>query len=412
MTSRDRISVSLAHRTPDRVPVDFGGHRSSGIAAIAYAKLRRHLGLPARPLRVYDLPQQLAVIDDDVLDRFGVDTIELGRGFALADGDWTDWTLPDGAPCLIPAWHVPERDGARWILRSKKNGRVIAQMPDGALYFEQTSYPFLDGPPDHAHLADHYPDNMWTGVAAPPGPLAATPAALRAGAAALRARTDRAALGLFGGNLLEMGTFMYRNDEFFMLLAGDPDAARDFLEHTTQTHLRNLEAYLGAVGDQLDLIVFGDDLGSQAGPLISPAMYREFFQPRHARLFRRAKELAPGVRVMLHCCGGVRELLPGLIAAGLDAINPVQITCAGMDAAGLKRDFGRDLTFWGGGCDTRAILPHGTPGDVREHVLRQLDIWAPGGGFVFQQVHNIMADVPPANIVAMFDAVREFNGGA
>ncbi|MCF7837239.1 MAG: methyltransferase, partial [Candidatus Marinimicrobia bacterium] len=215
-----------------------------------------------------------------------------------------------------------------------------------------------------------------------------------------------ALLGLFGGNLLEMGTFMYRNDEFFMLLAGDPAAAHDFLEHTTETHLRNLETYLGAVGDLIDVIVFGDDLGGQNGPLISPAMYREFFRPRHARLFQRAHELAPDVRVMLHCCGGVRELLPDLIAAGLDAINPVQITCAGMEAADLKREFGRDLTFWGGGCDTRDVLPHGTPAQVREHVRRQVDILAPGGGFVFQQVHNIMADVPPENIVAMFDALQ------
>ncbi len=113
---------------------------------------------------------------------------------------------------------------------------------------------------------------------------------------------------------------------------------------------------------------------------------------------------------MLHCCGGVRELLPDLIDAGLDAINPVQITCHGMDAAGLKRDFGRDLTFWGGGCDTRDVLPNGTPTTVRDHVLRQLEILSPGGGFVFQQVHNIMANIPPQNIVAMYDAVHEFGG--
>jgi uroporphyrinogen decarboxylase len=408
MSSRERVRTSLAHQKPDRVPVDFGGHRSSGIAAIAYAKLRRHLGLPERPVRVYDMPQQLAVIDDDVLDRFGVDTIEMGRGFALENKDWADWVLPDGTPCQVPAWSRPERVGDRWVLRSPKTGVVVAHMPDGALYFEQTHFPFLDGPPDHDHLADHYSESMWTGVASPPGPLAAAPGALRAGAERLRSRTDRAMIGLFGGNLLEMGTFMYRNDEFFMLLAGEPEAAHDFLEKTTATHLRNLERFLGEVGGLIDVILFGDDLGGQGGPLISPAMYREFFKPRHSELFRRAKELAPGVKVMLHCCGGVRELLPDLIDAGLDAINPVQITCAGMDAAGLKRDFGRDLTFWGGGCDTRDILPLGSPEKIREHVLRQLEIMSPGGGYVFQQVHNIMADVPPENILAMFDAVREF----
>jgi len=144
----------------------------------------------------------------------------------------------------------------------------------------------------------------------------------------------------------------------------------------------------------------------QSGPQVSPQMYGEFFFPCEKRMWSRARELAPHIKIMLHCCGGVRELLPGLIEAGLDAINPVQITCRGMDAAGLKRDFGRHLTFWGGGCDTRAILTTSTPVDVREHVRRQMDIWRPGGGYVFQQVHNIMADVPPANVVAMFDAVN------
>jgi uroporphyrinogen decarboxylase len=174
----------------------------------------------------------------------------------------------------------------------------------------------------------------------------------------------------------------------------------------TEIHLVNLEEYLRLYGPYIDIILFGDDLGMQTGPLMSPRMYREFFKPRHARLWKRAKELAD-VKVLLHCCGGVRPLLPELIDAGLDAINPVQITCKGMEAAGLKRDFGKDLTFWGGGCDTRWILAHATPAEVRDHVRQQVEVWRPGGGFVFQQVHNALADVPPENIVAMLDAVNE-----
>ncbi len=178
-----------------------------------------------------------------------------------------------------------------------------------------------------------------------------------------------------------------------------------FLDRLVELHLANLERFLGAVGPYIDIILFGDDLGMQRGPQMSPAMYREFFQPRHAAMWKRAKELAH-VNVMLHCCGGVRPLLPHLIEAGLDAINPVQINCKGMDAAGLKRDFGRDITFWGGGCDTQVVLSTGTPEEVRRHVRAQVEILAPGGGFVFQQVHNILANVPPENIVAMFDAVQ------
>jgi uroporphyrinogen decarboxylase len=263
--------------------------------------------------------------------------------------------------------------------------------------------------PDHRRIAEAFGESMWTAIGSPPGPLVAGADGLQrlaTGARALRAGTSRAIIGLFGGNLLESGQFLYRNDNFFLLLAGEPRRAHDFLDRLVAMHLANLERFLAAVGNSIDIILFGDDLGMQSGPQISPRMYREFFKPRHAQLWQRAKALA-GVKVMLHCCGGVRELLPDLIEAGLDAINPVQTSCAGMDAAGLKRDFGRDITFWGGGCDTQRILPNGTPDDVRRHVRAQVAILRPGGGFVFQQVHNILANVPPANVVAMLEAVRE-----
>jgi len=403
MTSRERVLAALEHRRPDRVPVDFSGHRSSGIAAIAYAKLRDYLRLPAKPIRVYDVIQQLAVVDDDVLDRFGADTIELGRGFALDDESWSPWTLPDGTACFVPAWTKIERDGARWVIRSRA-GRVLAQMPDGTLYFEQTHYPFLDGDDNPEAIRGALEECMWTAVAAPPGPV--DNKTLCAGAKSLRRKTNRAIIGLFGGNLFEIGSFLYRNDQFMIILAAEPKRAHRFLDKLVEIHLANLDRFLGAVGDYIDIILFGDDLGMQTGPIMSPGMYREFFKPRHKLLWNRAKELAD-VKVMLHCCGGVRELLGDLIEAGLDAINPVQISCCGMDAAELKAEFGVDLTFWGGGCDTRDLLPNATPRQIAEHVREQVKILSPGGGFVFQQVHNILANVPPENISAMFDAVND-----
>jgi uroporphyrinogen decarboxylase len=406
MTPRERVLAALNYQETPRVPIDLSGHRSSGIAAMAYARLRDHLGLPKKPIRVYDPVQQLAIVDEDVLQRFQVDTIELGRAFAREDKYWADWTLPDGTPCQMPAWACPQRDNGDWVIRSQVSGRVIARMPASVWYFEQTHWPFLEqDDPDQIEAA--IPECMWTAVASPPGPIASGPdgaRVLREGARRLRAQTDRAIIGLFGGNLLEFGQFLYRNDNFFMLLAGEPERAHRFLDKLLELHLRNLDSFLAAVGESIDIILFGDDLGMQSGPQVSPAMYREYFQPRERAMWQRVKQRAPHLKIMLHCCGGVRELLPGLIDAGLEAINPVQVTCKGMDAAGLKHDFGTRLTFWGGGCDTRDVLIKGTPAQVAEHVRRQVGIWRPGGGFVFQQVHNILADVPPANVVAMYDA--------
>lgn len=404
---RERILAALNHEETERVPIDFGGHRSSGIAAIAYRRLREALGLEPRPIRVYDPVQQLAIIDEDVLDRFGVDTIEMGRGFALEDEHWRDWTLPDGSPCQMPAWMTPVREEGQWVLRSA-SGRVLGRMPDGALYFEQCYWPYLEAD-DLDQLPTALNENMWCAAKSPPGPPAAGPdgpAILATGARRLRQRTQRAILGLFGGNLLETGQFLYRNDNFFLLLAGKPSRAHEFLDRLTELHLKNLERFLSAVGDSIDIVLFGDDLGMQSGPQLSPKMYREFFKPRHSRLWKRAKELA-NVKVMLHCCGGVRELLDDLIDAGLDAINPVQVSCVGMEPRQLKADFGDRITFWGGGCDTHQILNQGSPKDVRRHVQEQVSIFRPGGGFVFQQVHNILADIRPENIIAMFDAVRD-----
>ncbi|MCK4375495.1 MAG: methyltransferase, partial [Candidatus Brocadiae bacterium] len=251
-------------------------------------------------------------------------------------------------------------------------------------------------------------DIMWMAAGTPPAPLdleGEDLTELARGAREFRRSTDRAIIGLFGGNLNEIGQFCFRIDNFLCMLAEEPERVHRFLEKLTELHLRDLESYLGAVGDCIDIILFCDDMGMQTGPQISPRMYDEFFRPRHSRLWHRAKELAD-VKVMLHCCGGIRPLLPAMIEAGMDTTNPVQTNCAGMEPAGLKRDFGDEITLWGGGCDTREVLPRGTPDQVRAHVRERVDLLAPGGGFVFQQVHNIMADVPPQNIVAMFDAVR------
>lgn len=409
MNSRERVLRSLDHREPDRVPIDFNGHRSSGIMAQVYVQLRECLGLPASELYVYDFIQQLALVEDDVLDAVGADVVEVGHGFDRYPEYWQDWQLPDGTPCKIPAFVPVERSGNDWIVCGDE-GQAICIQKEGTLFFEQTCFPLLDSSDEtFGRLEYDLNQVMWCRLGIPPAPAGLDEDGLavrRRTAWELRESTDRAIYGTFGGNLVEIGEFVFRIDNFLYQLAANPKRIHKFLDRLTELHLRDMDLYLGAVGEYLDVIGFGDDLGMQTGPQFSPRMYREFFKPRHKILWNHAKEVCPHLKVSLHCCGGVYPFLPDLIEAGLDVINPVQFSARDMQVDRLKREFGKDLVFWGGGCDTQEVLLKGTPGEVREHVKEQVSIMAPGGGYVFQQVHNILAGVPPENVVAMFDAVH------
>ncbi len=412
MTPKQRVINSVHHKQPDKVPVDFGAHRSSGISAVAYAKLRKKLGLKYKPVRVYDMIQQLAIVDEDVMDLFNIDVVEMGRGFYNDDSKWKKWVLPDGTDCLIPDFVNVKKAGENWLLYSPQ-GLELGIQKKGCLYFEQTHFPLMERGienDDFSDLADNLGHAIWAAIPHPGAHMALDDQGLRQleqGAKKLRLSTDRAIIGLFGGNLFEFPQWLYRMDNFMMYLGLYPDQVMNFTEKLCNVHLENLKKWLSAVGDYIDIIMFGDDLGGQNGPLISPQMYRKFYKPFHAKLWNTAKQLAD-VKTQLHCCGGVNELLPDLIEAGLDIINPVQITCAGMDAKLIKEKFGKNITFWGAGCDTRDILPNASPDQVKQHVKEQIEIMSPGGGFVFQQVHNIMANVPPENIIAMFEAANEY----
>jgi uroporphyrinogen decarboxylase len=412
MNSRERVLAALSHRQPDRVAIDFGAHRSSGIAAIAYARLKEALGISSGGIYVYDMVQQLAIVEPDVLDAVGSDAVELGRGFMLDDDDWQDWVLPNGTPCKIPGFINVEKRGNDSYLLSD-DGVDLAIQKDGCLYFEQIHWPWLERNPDEqdfSDLEDAFKYTMWTGIPTPGGHIPLTDEGcgrLADGAKKLRESTDHAVVGIFGGNLFEVPQFLYRIDNYLMHMGLHPEACERLSQALCDFYIPRMDKWLAAVGPYIDVMLFGDDLGGQNGPLMSTAMYRRYFKPWHTKLWKHAKELAPHVNIHLHCCGGVEPLLGDLIEAGLESSNPVQMTCEGMDPKQLKKKYGDRFTFWGGGCDTRHVLPCGTPDEVRANVRELASIWAPGGGFVFQQVHNILADVPAENIIAMFEAARE-----
>lgn len=412
MTSRQRVLASVRHQEPDRVPIDMGGTPSSGISAIAYHNLKEYLGIDRGHTRVYDVVQQLAQPEEMILDRFGVDVLDIGRTFNTGDEDWYDITLPQGIEVQFPAWFQPvqQADGS-WDAFAP-DGTRIATMPVGATFFDQTYFPYLEGyPDDFAGLAQEMPKIHWAGLVHSPWDHAGEPdfwAQLRARAIALRQASDRALIIVAGCNLFEWGTFLRRIDNFLMDLVLAPQEVERLLDALMEIHLDTLDKVCTAVGDVADILRFGDDLGMDTGPFMAPEVYRRLFKPRHAILCDYVHTHSQ-MHTFLHSCGSIYRLLPDLIEAGYDIINPVQIGTRDMEAARLKKEFGRDITFWGGGADTRHILNHATPAEVKDHVKGLLDIWLPGGGFVFNTVHNILPDVPPQNIVAMFEAIEEYN---
>jgi uroporphyrinogen decarboxylase len=409
MTSRERVLAAIAHREPDRVPVDLGGMRSTGITAIAYSRLKERLGLAAGPARVYDVVQQLALPAPEILDFAGADVIDLGRAWLTEPADWKPWILPDGSPAELPSYVDFEPHDGGWLVRSA-DGTVIAEMPPGAFYLGQKHFPLLDWDGDPAVL-DRLPELMtkvmWSALPTAPFHRPLTPehlADIREKAKALNETTDKAIMIGFGGNLLEWGAYLCRYDQFLMDLIEDRPKAEKLLDRLVEMHLGNLEKVLDAVEGYVQVIQMGDDLGTQQGMAMSPRLYREVFKPRQKAIFDRIRRRR-GIHLFLHSCGSIVDILPDLIEVGVEIINPVQTSARGMDPARLKREFGRDLTFWGGGCDTQRVLPEGTPEEIRRHVRERLDIFAPGGGFVFCQVHNILPNIPPENIVAMYDEV-------
>ena len=411
MTPRERVLASIEHREPDYLAVDLGSTPSSGISAIAHANLVEYLHLTNRRSWVYDVVQQLAQPQDELLDRLRIDVVDIGRTFDTADADWKPVTLPSGVDVQIPAWFEPiEQDDGAWEAFNA-DGLRIASMPRGAGFFDQTHWPYLDGYPDDlSGLASVMPNVLWSGLVHTPWSHASDEGfwdTLRTQTQALRASTDRALMLAVGCNLFEWGTFLRRIDNFLMDLVADRANVERLLDALLEIHFDTLDHVIDALGDLVDVVRFGDDLGMDHGPLMSPDTYRAIFKPRHAALNAYVHERSP-MKTFLHSCGSLYDLLPDIIETGVDILNPVQISAANMEPERLKAEFGDDITFWGGGADTRKVLPKGTPEEVRDHVRRNIETLAPGGGFVFATAHNMLGDVPPQNIEAMFEAVDEY----
>ncbi len=394
MNSRERLLTTLNHREPDRIPFDLGSTQVTSIHVVAYRNLRAYLDLPfiepqlppGYPSGVCDVIQQLALPDDDVIERLGIDVRGL---FPLNSHNWNITDVDVGE-----AWEYTDE----WSITHRRI------KPDG-LYYSAVRHP-LAGEISLDDICAHvWPD---TGDPQRIAGLREQALAYTCPGGQCQGRAQGKAVMLKGvlAGVFEMAQRVRGMEALLMDMASDESLACALFDKMLERKLAFWEMALPQLADVVDVISEADDYGTQASQLISPRMFRKLLKPRLKILFERIKQLAPNAKIFFHSCGNVRPLLPDFIEMGVDILNPVHIRASGMEPVALKRDFGRDMVFWGGGVDTQGVLPNGTPQAVKDDVRRNVEALAPGGGFVFNTVHNIQADVPPENIVAMWEALR------
>jgi uroporphyrinogen decarboxylase len=399
MNHRERVLTALRHQEPDRVPIDFGGTVDSSVSAFSYQALRRALGLPPSVTRVQDVYQYTAVIEDDVRRALGVDTAPV---FDLPV-EWQRKALPDGTTAELPARFRPQRqdDGTQVVFDAA--GTVALKMPAGGYYFDPVHSPLAQA--TSIREIDRYLGEIERYDQ--PSHLDQGYEELARLAKALWEETDYLLVGYFGGHIFQAAQSLRGWETFLIDLLTNRSFAEALMDRLVEVNVRRFEHFARTVGRYVHVIHFEDDLGMQDRPLLRPELYRQAVKPYHARLFGFARANS-GAYLLLHTDGAVAPLIPDFIEMGIDALNPIQVSAAGMNPRDLKRAYGKDIAFWGGGCDSQTILPFGTPQMVADEVKQRLDELAPGGGFVLSPIHNVQAGVPVDNILALFQAAREY----
>lgn len=370
MTSRERMLTALRHQEADRVPIDLGGG-TTGIEVEAYDRLKPLLGFQGQ---TRTFVRDHVEIDEPILQRFGVDTryVRVGppRGYRLQ-------LDPDNS--YVDIW------GTRW------------RKPVSSLYYDMVEFPIKDATMDDLKRY-RWPDPHDPGRTD----------GLRERARRLAEETDYAVvLDVTGFGVFEQGWALRGFENFLADLIAEPEFAEALIQGVADYQIALYDHVLAEVGPYVQVVMVAEDLGTQTAPMVSPKTYRRMIKPAQKRVWQFLKSRTDA-QLFLHSCGAVRAFIPDLIEIGVDILNPVQVAATGMDPKELKAEFGKDLTFWGGGCDTQKVLTFGTPDEVEAEVRQRIAELAPGGGFVFNQIHNVQPQVPAENIVRMLDAALEY----
>jgi len=415
VTSRERVDAALAHRQPDRAPLDLGASAVTGMHASSVYKLRQALRLdrPGTPVKVVEPYQVLGEIAPDLLDALGVDVVGLGKRetlFGFRNEGWKEWKLFDGTPVLVPEGFNtrPEPNGD--ILLYPEGDRSVpasGRMPNGGYYFDS----IVRQPPIVEDRLDPA-DNLEEFQPVPDGDVAwfaAEARRLEAGGRAVLANFGGTSFGdiaLVPAPWLKRPKGIRDVEEWYVSTATRREYVRRVFERQCEIALANLERIRAAVGNRAAAIfVTGTDFGTQAGTFIAPEVYRDLFQPFH-RAVNDWVHARTEWKTFIHTCGSVVRLLPDFIEAGFDILNPVQCSAAGMDARALKQRFGDRIVFWGGGVDTQRTLPFGTPDDVRREVEENIAIFRQCKGYVVAPCHNLQSITPTENILALYESAR------
>jgi len=418
MNSRKRVQLALSHVEPDRVPLDLGASATTGMHVSSVYKLRQafHLDEPGTPIKVVEPYQMLGEIAPDMVDALGIDVVGLGSTktlFGFENLGWKPWTTFDGTPVLVPEGFNTEPEPNGDILMYPEGDRSAppsGRMPHGGFYFDT----IVRQPPiDDAKL--NVEDNLEEF-----GPLSDEELQyFRNEAERLYQETDKAILANFGGTAfgdialvpapwLKNPKGIRDVEEWYVSTALRRDYIYAVFDRQCDIALQNLAKLAQAIGDRVTAIfVTGTDFGTQKGPFMSNRAYRDLFMPFHLRVNDWIHTHTTW-KTFIHTCGSIVALMPDLIEAGFDIFNPVQCSAAGMDPQTLKDRFGAQITFWGGGVDTQRTLPFGTPDQIRQEVRERIRVFGPGGGFVFNTIHNVQAGVPTENLVALYEAVNDY----